>query len=63
MRYLSMFSPTVRHNSWKTGVEPVKWIPARSGSYSATSDTAIPSPVTMLITPGGSPASSSNCIR
>ena len=26
-----MFSPTVRHRCWKVGVEPVKWMPARSG--------------------------------
>ncbi len=58
-----MFSPTVRHRCWKTGVEPVKWMPARSGSASATSETAMPSPVTMLMTPGGRPASSSSRIR
>ena len=38
----------------------MKWIPASSGWASATSDTAFPSPVTRLITPGGSPAASSN---
>src|SRR5487761_1040802 len=54
-----MFSPTVRHRCWKVCVEPVKWMPARSGCGSATRDTAWPSPVTMLITPGGSPAASS----
>ena len=26
-----MFAPTVRHRCWKVGVEPVKWMPARSG--------------------------------
>ena len=26
-----MFSPTVRHRCWNVGVEPVKWMPARSG--------------------------------
>ncbi len=25
-----MFSPTVRHRCWNVGVDPVKWIPARS---------------------------------
>ena len=31
-----MFAPTVRHRCWKVGVEPVKWMPARSGWLSAT---------------------------
>ena len=53
-----MFSPTVRHNCWKTRVEPVKWMPARPGSRRTTSEIAGPQPVTMLMTPGGSPASS-----
>ena len=57
-----MFSPTVRHRCWKVPVDPVKWIPARSGCGSATRDTARPLPVTMLITPGGSPAASSTRI-
>ena len=26
-----MLAPTVRHRWWKTPVEPVKWMPARSG--------------------------------
>ncbi len=43
-------------------VEPVKWMPASAGCFSATSETARPSPVTMLMTPLGSPASSSSCI-
>ena len=55
-----MFSPTVRHRCWNVPVEPVKWIPARSGLDSATWETARPLPVTMLITPGGSPAASSS---
>ena len=38
-------------------------MPARSGSASATSLTAMPSPVTMLMTPGGSPAASNSRIR
>ena len=57
-----MFSPTVRHSRWKVGVEPVKWMPASAGSARATSETAIPSPGSMLMTPGGSPASSSSRI-
>ena len=32
-----MLSPTVRHMPWNTAVEPVKWMPARSGWFSATS--------------------------
>ena len=36
-----MFSPTSRHSCWKTAVEPVKWMPARSGSASATSETGV----------------------
>ena len=39
---------------------PVKWMPASSGCGTATSDTAPPLPVTMLTTPGGSPAASSS---
>ncbi len=57
-----MFSPTVRKSAWNVRVEPVKWMPASHGSCSATSETARPSPVTMLITPGGRPASSSSAI-
>src|SRR5215472_1021851 len=57
-----MFSPTVRHRCWKVTVDPVKWMPARSRCGSATVDTACPSPVTRLITPGGSPAASSRRI-
>ncbi len=55
-----MFSPTVRHRCWKVGVEPVKWMPARSGCASATFETSSPSPGSMLMTPGGIPASSSS---
>ena len=58
-----MFSPTVRHRCWNVPVEPVKWIPARSGLDNATWETARPLPVTMLITPGGIPAASSRRIR
>ena len=57
-----MFSPTVRHRWWKTPVEPVKWMPASSGWARATSDTSCPCPGSMLMTPGGSPASSSSSI-
>ena len=57
-----MFSPTVRHRCWNVPVDPVKWMPARSRCGSATRDTAWPSPVTRLITPGGSPAASSSRI-
>ena len=57
-----MLLPISFQMPWKTGVEPVKWMPARSGSDSATSDTCLPCPVTMLITPGGRPASSSSII-
>src|SRR5215831_18680403 len=57
-----MFAPTVRHRCWKVTVDPVKWMPARSRCGSATVDTACPSPVTRLITPGGIPAASSRRI-
>jgi hypothetical protein len=39
-----MFSPTVFHIELKTGVEPVKWIPARWGLASAGSPIAAPGP-------------------
>ena len=48
----------LRHRCWKVAVDPVKCSPAKSGWRSATSDTAIPSPGSRLITPGGSPAAS-----
>src|ERR1700760_1777430 len=57
-----MCSPTVRHRCWKVAVEPVKCTPASCGCGSATSETAWPSPVTMLITPGGRPAASNSRI-
>ena len=41
---------------------PVKWMPARSGWGRAASATPPLWPVTMLMTPGGSPASSSSCM-
>ena len=43
-------------------MEPVKWIPARSGCASSTSLTATPSPVSIVMTPGGSPAASSTAM-
>ena len=52
----------VRHRCWNVGVEPVKWIPARSGWVIATFETSRPSPGSMLMTPGGIPASSSRSI-
>ena len=54
----AMFAPTVCHSDWNVLVEPVKWIPARSGWVERDLGTAIPSPVTRLITPGGRPAAS-----
>ncbi len=56
-------APIVCQSDWKVAVEPVKCSPARAGSASATADTCCPSPVTRLITPGGSPAASSSRIR
>src|SRR5205823_12356527 len=58
-----MLLPTVFHIDWKTGVEPVKWTPARSGLASAGSPISAPEPYSRLITPGGSPASSYSFIR
>src|SRR5919106_3083403 len=58
-----MLLPTSRHRYWNVLVDPVKWMPARSGSARATFDSAIPSPVSRLITPDGRPASSSRRIR
>ncbi len=55
-----MFAPTWPQRCWNVRVEPVKWMPARSGADSATSDTAMPSPGSRLMTPGGMPASSSS---
>src|SRR5512133_1699886 len=54
-----MRAPIVFHIELKTSVEPVKWTPARSGWFSATSETAEPLPGTKWITPGGRPAASS----
>src|SRR5439155_13556398 len=58
-----MLDPIVFHIDWKTGVEPVKWTPARSGLASAGSPISEPEPYTRLITPGGNPASSYSFIR
>ncbi len=54
--------PTVRHSCWNSRVDPVKWMPARSGEASTTSLTATPSPVTRLMTPSGRPAAWSSCM-
>ena len=51
-----MLAPTACHRSWNVLVDPVKWMPARSGWLNATLETAMPSPGSRLITPGGSPA-------
>ena len=58
--YFGRFSPIVRQRLWKTAVEPVKWIPARCRSANRALLTSIESPGRKLITPGGSPASSSS---
>src|SRR5664279_5076848 len=57
-----MLAPTVLHSCWNTLVEPVKWIPARSGCASTTSEISGPWPGSMLITPSGSPASCNRSI-
>ena len=58
-----MLPPIVCHMLLNTAVLPVKCTPARSRCASATSLIATGSPGTKLMTPGGSPASSSSCIR
>ena len=58
-----MLLPITSQNIWKTRVDPVKCTPAKSWSDSSTSLTLAPCPVTMLMTPGGRPASSSSCMR
>ena len=55
-----MLVPMVCQRCWNVGVEPVKWMPARSGCVRATLETSRPSPGSMLMTPGGIPASSSS---
>ncbi len=62
-RYEGRLAPMVCQSDWKVAVEPVKCRPASAGSASATWESCRPSPVTMLITPGGSPAASSTRIR
>ena len=57
-----MFEPIVFHMLLNTPVEPVKCTPARSRCASAMSEIMPASPGMKLITPGGSPASSSSCI-
>src|SRR5262245_56851835 len=61
VRYELMCSPTHFHIHWNTAVEPVKCTPASSGDDIAVVPMVGASPVTMLITPGGSPASSRIC--
>src|SRR5690606_32744518 len=56
-RYLWIFSPIVFQMFWKTPVDPVKWMPAKSGWLKITSPASGPSTNTKLITPGGTPAS------
>src|SRR5882672_6518705 len=58
-----MLFPIVFHIDWKTGVEPVKWTPARSGLARAGSPISAPDPYTRLMTPGGRPAASKSFIR
>ena len=58
-----MFSPTVFHMCWNTSVEPVKWMPASSGWCNTRSEISDGLPLTMLITPGGRPASANSSIR
>ena len=57
-----MLPPIVFHMLLKTVVLPVKCTPARSRCDSASSLIATGSPGTMLITPGGSPASTRICM-
>ena len=54
---------TLCHIPWNTFVEPVKWIPAKSGFASAVSVISAPDPGKKLITPFGNPASIINCIN
>src|SRR3954453_9892517 len=55
-----MLAPIVFHMELKTSVLPVKCTPARSRLESSTSEIVDESPDTKLMTPGGSPASSSS---
>ena len=55
-----MRSPMVRHRWRKVAVDPVKWMPARSGASSSSSLISRPSPASIVMTPGGSPASASS---
>ena len=57
-----MFSPIVFHIAWKTGVEPVKWMPAKSGCASTGSPTLAARPGRKLMTPSGRPAAWSSFI-
>ena len=42
--YVPMFVPTLSHMPWKTSVEPVKWMPARSGLARAALPIVAPEP-------------------
>src|SRR5688572_26840031 len=55
-----MLLPIVRHICLNTGVEPVKWTPARSRWASTVSPTVAGWPGTKLMTPGGRPAACSS---
>jgi len=55
-----MLAPIVRHICWNTAVEPVKWMPASSSLAITGSPTVPAEPGRKLMTPGGSPASSSS---
>jgi len=54
-----MLAPIVFHMLLNTDVLPVKCTPARSRCVSSTLEISAASPGTKLMTPGGSPASSS----
>jgi hypothetical protein len=58
-----MLAPIVFHIELKTLVLPVKCTPARSRCASSLSEIMAASPGTKLMTPGGSPDSSSSFMR
>ena len=51
-----MLLPIFFQISWKTLVEPVKWIPAKCGLANSASVIIAASPCSTLITPSGKPA-------
>ena len=57
-----MFSAISFHIASKTGVEPVKWMPAKSGCAIAGSPTLAARPGMKLMTPSGRPAAWSTFI-